>query len=299
MSKKNDHILTKITDNNHSKIDWNSYEAFTPNFIGRKVIDPIKIEDIVPFINWKIFFKLWKYDEKFATVKNISMCGHCKAQWFAAFNEEDRAKAMEASKLYDTAFALLQKIVEIEAEYIKAVFVIGEAYSNSDTLYLNNTPVYTLHEQEKNSDDEFHNLSNYIAPKSANKKDYLAAFAVTAGAGTDYLLNKYRNANDNHSVMVLESLFQVLAEGATEWLHMQVRKEYWGYATNEELTIPGMFAAKYNGFRAIVGSPLLPNEQMNIDLNNLLKLDEIYISVNKNGKMSPAASISGFFFAHP
>ena len=78
--------------NNSFKVDWDNFEANTPNFIGRKVFDPIKIEDIVPYINWKLFFKSWNYDEKFATVKNISMCGHCKAQWFAAFNEADREK---------------------------------------------------------------------------------------------------------------------------------------------------------------------------------------------------------------
>ena len=67
-----------------------TFESYTPNFVGRKVLDPINIQDIVPYINWKLFFKLWNYNEKFATVKNISMCGHCKAQWFAAFNEAER-----------------------------------------------------------------------------------------------------------------------------------------------------------------------------------------------------------------
>ena len=281
------------------KIDWTSFEAFTPNFIGRKVIDPIKIEDIVPYINWKLFFKHWNYDEKFASVKNISMCGHCKAQWFAAFNEQDRLKAMEASKLYDDAFVLLQRILEIEAEYIKAVFVIGEAYSDDHTIYINNTPFAMLRQQKKNDANAYLSLSDYIAPKTANKKDYLGAFTVTAGAGTEYLLNKYKTAGDNHSVLVLHSLFKVLAEGATEWLHEQIRKEYWGYANEEDLTIPGMFLDKYSGTRATVGSPEIPNKAINLDLHKLLQSDEIYISVNESGETTPAASISGFFFAHP
>ena len=187
--------------NNSFKIDWTNFEPFTPKFIGRKVIDPIKIENVVPYINWKLFFKHWNYDEKFASVKNISMCGHCKAQWFAAFNEQDREKAMEASKLYDDAFILLQRIVEIEAEYVKAVLVIGEAYSENDTIYINNTPFAMLRQQEKNDSNEYLSLSDYIAPKIANKKDYLAAFTVTAGAGTEYLLNKYKNEGDDHIVI--------------------------------------------------------------------------------------------------
>ena len=288
-----------IARNNSFKIDWDNFEAFTPNFIGRKVFDPINIEDIVPYINWKKFFKSWNYDEKFATIKNISMCGHCKAQWFAAFNEADRERAMEASKLYDDAFALLQRIIDIEAEYIKAIFVIGEAYSEEDTIYINNYAFPMLRQQEQTDTNVYLSLSDYIAPKSSNKKDYLGAFAVTAGAGTEYLLNKYRNTGDEHSALVLESLFHVLAEGATEWLHQKIRKEYWGYASNEELTIPALFAAKYSGIRATVGSSMIPNRAINLDLHKMLQTDEIYISVDDKGEITPAASMTGFFFAHP
>ena len=299
MNKKIELTSLATARNNAFKIDWSNFEPFTPNFIGRKVIDPINIQDIVPYINWKLFFKHWNYNEKFASVKNISMCGHCKAQWFAAFNEQDREKAMEASKLYDDAFALLQRILEIEAEYIKAAFVIGEAYSKDDTVYINNTPFAMLRQQEKNDANVYLSLSDYIAPKSVNKKDYIGAFAVTGAAGTEYLVNKYKTAGDNHSVQVLQSLFKVLAEGATEWLHEQVRKEYWGYAKDEDLTIPAMFLDKYSGIRVTVGSAVIPNQAINVDLHKLLQSDEIYISVNKDGETTPAASISGFFLAHP
>ena len=292
-------MKNKTKQNNATKIDWSNFEAFTPNFIGRKVFDPIKIEDIVPYINWKEFFKEWNYDEKFATVKNISMCGHCKAQWFAAFDEKEREKAMNASKLYDDAFVLLQRIIDIDAEYIKAVLVIGEAYSENDTIYINNIPFPMLHQQKTNNADEHSSLSDYVAPKSANKKDYLGVFTVTAGAGTEYLLNKYRESGDEHSALVLESLFHRLAEGATEWLHEQIRKEYWGYANNEELTIPAMFLAKYSGMRATIGSPLISDKSINLKLNKLLQVEEIYISMDEHGAMKPAATISGFFFATP
>ena len=300
MNKKIELTPLATARNNPFKIDWNNFEAFTPNFIGRKVLDPIKIDDIVPYINWKFFFPAWNLSAKFASVKNISMCGHCKAQWFAAFNEQDREKAIEASKLYDDAHALLQRIIEIEAEYIKAVFVLGEAYSENDIVYINNIPFPMLRQQEKNDKDEYLSLSDFVAPKSANKKDYLGAFAVTAGAGTEYLLNKYRNAGDEYSVLLLQSLFDRLAEAATEWLHQKVRKEYWGYATDEELTIPAMFAVKYSGIRPAVGYPSIPDQSINFDLHNkLLQSDEISISLTENGLMSPTASVSGFFFAHP
>ena len=300
MNKKKEITTLTIARNNPFITDWNNFEAYTPNFIGRKVLDPIKIDDIVPYINWKFFFHAWNLSAKFASVKNISMCGHCKAQWFAAFNEKDREKAIEASKLYDDAHALLQRIIELEAEYIKAVFVIGEAYSQNDTIYINNIPFPMLRQQAQNNDNQYLSLSDYVVPKELNKKDYLGAFAVTAGAGTEYLLNKYRSLGDDYSVLLLQSLFDRLAEAATEWLHQQVRKEYWGYANSEELTIPAMFALKYSGIRPAVGYPSIPDQSINFDLHNkLLQTNEIGITLTENGLMSPTASVSGFFFAHP
>ena len=300
MEKKTE--LTSLTKarNNPLKIDWANFEASKPNFIGRKVIDPIKIEDIIPYINWKFFFPAWNLSAKFASVKNISLCGHCKAQWFAAFNEDEREKAMEASKLYDDAQVLLKKIVDLDAEYIKAVFVIGEAYSENDTVYIDNVPFAMLRQQKKSAKDHYLSLADFVIPKSINKKDYLGAFAITAGAGADYLMNKYKTSGDEYSALVLQSLLDRLAEAATEWLHEKIRIEYWGYASNEELTIPGMFAVKYTGIRPAVGYPSIPDQSINFDLHNtLLQSDEIGISLTENGLMSPNASVSGLIFAHP
>lgn len=294
--------LTSIAEarDNPYTIEWNNYTPHKPNFIGRKVLDPIPIEKIVPYINWKFFFHAWDLSAKFASVKNISMCGHCKAQWFAAFDEKDREKAMEASKLYDDAQVLLQRIIDIEAEYIKAVFLIGEAYSENDTIYIDNIAFPMLRQQKKKDEGTYLCLSDFVAPKSSHKKDYLGAFTVTGGAGTEYLMNKYKESGDDYSVLLLQSLFDRLAEGATEWLHEQIRKEYWGYANDEELTIPAMFAVKYTGIRPAVGYPSIPDQSINFTLHNdLLKTEEIGISLTENGLMYPNASVSGLIFAHP
>ncbi len=294
--------LTPLSDarNKPFKIDWRNFEAFKPNFIGRKVLDPINIEDILPYINWKFFFHAWDLSAKFASVTKVNLCGHCKAQWFAAFNEQDREKAMEASKLYDDAQEMLKKLIELEAEYIKAVFVLEEAYSQDDTIFIDNIPFPMLRQQRKNDNDEYLSLSDFAVPKSTNKKDYLGAFAVTAGAGADYLLNKYKSADDEYSALLLQSLLDRLAEGATEWIHEKIRKEYWGFASDEDLTIPELFSVKYSGIRPAVGYPSIPDQSINFDLhNNLLKSDEIGISLTENGLMYPNASVSGLIFAHP
>lgn len=300
LQKKTELVSLETARQKPLKLDWENFNAVTPQFIGRKVLDPINIENIIPYIDWKFFFHTWNLSAKFASITKVSMCGHSKEQWLATFKEEDREKAMEASKLYDDAHDMLQKITDLEAEYIKAVFIIGESYSHNDTIYINNIPFPMLRQQKVTSKDKYISLSDYVAPKSINKQDYLGAFAVTAGAGADYLLSKFKNENDDYSFLLLQSLLDRLAEGATEWLHEKIRKEYWGYASDEDLTIPSLFAVKYAGIRPAVGYPSIPDQSINFDLHNeLLKSNEISISLTENGIMYPNASVSGFIFAHP
>ncbi|MDD2226322.1 MAG: vitamin B12 dependent-methionine synthase activation domain-containing protein, partial [Dysgonamonadaceae bacterium] len=124
-------------------------------------------------------------------------------------------------------------------------------------------------------------------------------FAVTAGAGADYLLQKYRNQGDEYSALLMKSVLDRLAEAATEWLHEKVRKEYWGYAPHEKLPIPELFAVKYQGIRPAVGYPSIPDQSINFLLHDMLCSDEIGITLTENGVMYPNASVSGFFFSHP
>ena len=300
LEKKVELVSLETARQKSLQIDWDNFNPVTPNFLGRKVLDPINIEDIIPYIDWKFFFHAWNLSAKFASVTKINMCGHCKAQWFAAFKEGEREKAMEASKLYDDAQAMLDKLKDLEAEYIKAVFVIAEAYCENDTIYIDNIPFAMLRQQKKTPKDKYISLSDFVAPKSINKKDYLGAFAVTAGAGADYLLNKYKNEDDEYCFLLLQSLLDRLAEGATESLHEKIRKEYWGYASDEDLTIPALFTIKYSGIRPAVGYPSIPDQSINFDLqNDLLQSSEIGISLTENGLMYPNASVSGFIFAHP
>ena len=282
------------------KIDWDNFEPFTPNFIGRKVLDPIKIEDIVPYINWKFFFHAWSLSAKFASVSKVNSSSHSKSEWLSTFHESDKEKAMEAAKLYEDAQIMLQELSNLEFEHIKAVFVIGAAYSHNDSIYINDIPFAMLRQQKKNNKDQFFSLSDFVTPKSSDKKDYLGAFAVTAGIGAESLLNKYKNAEDEYNFLLLHSLLDRLVEGATEWLHEKIRKEYWGYASDEELTISELFATKYSGIRPAVGYPSIPDQSINFDLhNNLLNSEEIGISLTENGLMYPNSSVSGFIFAHP
>lgn len=284
---------------NAFKIDWETFETNVPKVTGRVVLNDIKIRDILPYIDWKFFFHSWNLSAKFHTVTNVSMCGHCRAEWLMGFREDERERAQEAAKLYDDAQEMLQHFIDLHAEYLKAVFGIYEAYSENDTIFIDGKPFPLLRQQKKSDKKEYLCLSDFVAPKTSGKKDYVGAFAVTGGAGADELLRKYENEGDEYSALLMKSLLDRLAEAATEWLHTVIRKDYWGYAADENLSVAEMFAVKYRGIRPAVGYPSIPDQSVNFPLHEMLRSDEIGISLTENGVMYPNASVSGLFFAHP
>jgi 5-methyltetrahydrofolate--homocysteine methyltransferase len=298
-NRKTELVPLEEARKNAFRIDWSNFTPYVPKVTGRIVLPTIKIEEIVPYINWKFFFHSWKLSPKFASITNIGMCGHCRAQWLASFKNEDIQKAQEASRLYDDAMELLHKFIDLDAEYSKAVFGLYEAFSENDTVFIDKKAFPFLRQQRKNDKNEYLCLSNFVAPRSSGKKDYVGIFAVTAGAGADYLLQKYRNQGDEYSALLMKSVLDRLAEAATEWLHEKVRKEYWGYAPHEKLPIPELFAVKYQGIRPAVGYPSIPDQSINFLLHDMLCSDEIGITLTENGVMYPNASVSGFFFSHP
>ena len=281
------------------KADWSGFEPDVPRQLGRSVLQHIPVSEIVPFIDWKFFFHAWNLSAKFATVKNVDSCGNCRSQWLATFRDDERDKAQEAARLYDDAREMLRSFIENDVPYIKAVFGFYEAQSESDTIFIADRPFPMLRQQRKNEKDEYLCLSDFIAPVESAKKDYIGAFAVTAGAGAESRLKKYENEGDEYAVLLMKSLLDRLAEAATEWLHAKVRREFWGYAADESLTVAEMFAVKYRGIRPAVGYPSIPDQSVNFPLHEMLHSEEIGISLTENGVMYPNASVSGLFFAHP
>lgn len=290
--------LSEVRENGF-KIDWSNFDAVEPKTMGRILLDDIKIEEIIPYINWKFFFHSWNLSPKFHTVTNVSMCGHCQAQWLAHFSEDERERAQEASKLYEDAVNMLKKFIDLDVDYIKAVFGFYEAYSENDTVFIDGKPFPMLRQQKKSDKNEYLCIADFIAPKSSGKRDFIGAFAVTGGAGSDYLIRKYENEGDEYSALLMKSLLDRLAEAATEWLHEKVRREYWAYASDEKLSVSEMFSVKYRGIRPAVGYPSIPDQSVNFALHKMLRSEEIGVSLTENGVMYPNASVSGFFLAHP
>ena len=186
-----------------------------------------------------------------------------------------------------------------KVSYINAVYGFYEAYSEGDDIVSEGVRIPMLRQQKKNDKNEYLSLSDFIAPKASGKKDYIGAFAVTAGAGADDLLQHYENEGDEYSSLLMKSLLERLAEGGTEWLHYKMRKEYWGFAPDENISIADMLATRYRSIRPAVGYPSIPDQTMNFVLHEMLQTDEIGVFLTENGMMNPTASVSGFLFANP
>ncbi len=281
------------------KIDWQDFAAETPRMMGRKVLKNIPVEEIIPYIDWKFFFHGWNLAAKFGSVANADSTPEERENWLAKFKADEQERAREAMKLYDDARDFLNKLVNEKVEYINAVFGLYEAYSEDDDIVSEGVRIPMLRQQKKNDKNEYLSLSDFIAPKSSGKKDYIGAFAVTAGTGADDLLRFYEDEGDEYSSLLLKSLLERLAEAATEWLHHMIRVDYWGFAADEKLPISDMLATRYRSIRPAVGYPSIPDQTMSFVLHNILHSEEIGISLTENGMMIPTASVSGFLFAHP
>lgn len=280
------------------RLDWASYQPVKPRQMGVHVLPFIPIEEIIPYIHWTFFFHAWKLTGRFDEISRIHGCDSCRAMWLAGFPEKERAKAAEAMQLFKDAQRLLTRLAKEKVEYCKAVYGFFPAVSDGDDIWVNDLRIPTLRQQVKR-DGCYKSLADYIMPKSAGKKDYIGAFAVTGGAGYEKLKTEFEQDNDAYHAMLLQTLTDRLAEATAEYLHEKVRKEYWGYAPDEHLSMEDMFKVKYQGIRPAVGYPSLPDQLLNFELDKLLDLSQIGIQLTENGAMAPTASVSGFYLAHP
>jgi 5-methyltetrahydrofolate--homocysteine methyltransferase len=280
------------------KINWSDYQPVPPAIKEKAVVPYIPVAEVAPYIDWKFFFHSWNLSARYASVQYVDACPSCRAGWLETFPENEREKASEAARLFTDTQSLLEKLTYDKAECIKAVFGIFEAYSEDECIYINGVRFPMLRRQTKNDKDEYLSLCDFVAPEDSGKKDYAGAFTVTANAVR--LLEEYETRGDEYRLLLLKSLLDRLAEATAEYLHAKIRKEYWGFAAGENLSVQEMFVLKYQGIRPAVGYPSIPDQSINFLLNNdLLRSDEIGVTLSENGVMLPNASVSGIIIAHP
>lgn len=252
-----------------------------------------KIHEVSEYINWIYFFHAWGFQPRFAAIADIHGCDSCRASWLAGFPEEDRAKAAEAMQLYKDANRMLNQLDE-DFE-IKSVVKLCEANSDGDNLIINGVTFPLLRQQAKKREGgPFLCLSDFVRPLSSGIKDTVGAFATSIDADMEGLFEK-----DPYKHIIVQALSDRLAEAATEKMHEYVRKEVWGYAKDENLSMKDLMVEKYQGIRPAVGYPSLPDQSVNFLLDEVLDMKQIGIKLTENGAMYPHASVCGLMFSHP
>lgn len=272
------------------KIDWENEEIFTPNQLGIQVFENQDLEELIPFIDWSPFFRSWDLHGKYPNIL------------------EDEVVGEQAKELFADGQKILKKIVDEKSLTAKAIFGIFKANSNEtddiliyDEKNQEQVKFLTLRQQvQKSKGKDYLALSDFIAPKSTGKTDYMGAFCVTTGFGTDELSNQYEKDNDDYNAIMVKAIADRFAEAYAEFLHKKVRTEYWGYANQENLSNEDLIAEKYKGIRPAPGYPACPDHLEKHAIWDLLKVKEnIGVYLTESLAMFPTAAVSGYYFGSP
>lgn len=296
---------------NRLAIDWQDYKACKPSFQGVRVFDDYDLQLISSRIDWSPFFRSWELAGSFPKIL------------------DDKVVGESATRLYQDAQQMLQQL--IEEKWLRAKAVIGFFPANSvaddielyepsgDQVQEQNPPTdvenrkvkYRLHHLRQQSDrSRLHDkgeirrpnycLSDFIATRESGVEDYLGAFAVNAGIGLDERVAAFEADHDDYSAIMLKALADRLAEAFAELLHERVRKEYWGYAADENFSNEELIKEKYRGIRPAPGYPACPDHTEKQTLWSLLEPEQhIGLSLTESFAMYPTAAVSGWYFAHP
>ncbi len=271
------------------KLDWTDYKPKEPNRLGVKEIQ-VSTEELAPYIDWTPFFRTWELYGKYPEILDDNLVGE------------------EAKKVFDDAQQMLSDIISENWITNKAVYGLFPANSAGDDIEIYDPQTgdkiatqHTLRQQTKKADGVPQKaLSDFVAPKESGIKDYIGGFVVTAGIGVAQRVQIFEEDHDDYQSIILKALADRLAEAFAEYLHERVRKEDWGYALNESLTNEGLINEEYKGIRPAPGYPACPDHTEKITLFKLLNAtDSTGVSLTDSLAMSPAASVSGWYFGHP
>ena len=250
-----------------------------------------QLNEVTDFINWLYFFHAWGFAPRFATIAQVHACPGCEASWLSSFEPQEQPKAREGIKLIHDARQLLGELEG--ALTCRCVFQLFEANASGDNLLINGTLFPLLRQQHIHPEQPCLCLSDFVRPVEKGEPDKVGIFAATID-DTSLL-----NTDDAYQKLLVQTLCDRLVEASVEKLHLYVRKEVWGYAPDEHLSIADLLLEKFQGIRPAVGYPSLPDQSVNFIINQLIDLSQIGITLTENGAMHPHASVSGLMLAHP
>ncbi|MDD5275602.1 MAG: methionine synthase [Methylovulum sp.] len=287
-SKTKQHSLEAARQN---RFDWGRYEPVKPSFLGTKVITDVPLATLAKYIDWTPFFQTWEMAGSYPKILNDNVIGE------------------EARKLFADAQAMLEKIIAGQWLTARAVIAFCPAKSDGDDV------VFYTDESRTQKRETLHHLrqqnvkapgrpnyclSDFIAPIGSGKPDYIGGFAVTTGIGIEAKLQQFEQEHDDYSSIMLKALADRLAEAFAEYMHEVVRKDYWGYAEDEDHDSEQLINEAYQGIRPAPGYPACPDHTEKAKLFELLNVTEnTSIELTESYAMYPASAVSGWYFSHP
>jgi 5-methyltetrahydrofolate--homocysteine methyltransferase len=284
------YITIEEARKNRLTLDWQNAIITKPKFTGNKFFSDYPLDEIARYIDWTFFFHAWKLNGKYPAIFS------------------DPVKGVEAKKLFDDGQVLLKKVVKDKMLSANGVVGIYPANSSGDDVEIYSdekrgtvlAKFHFLRNQHKKPSEFNLCMADFLAPKESGKMDFIGGFVVTAGLGIEHWVKEFETQHDDYNAIMIKILADRLAEAFAELLHEKVRKEFWGYAKNENLALPELIKEKYHGIRPALGYPSIPDHTEKRLLFNLLQVEEhSSISLTENYAMYPAASVCGFYIARP
>jgi len=287
-SKDKNFLSIEEARKNKLQLDWNNFEPAKPNFVGTKIIKT-ELSDLVDFIDWTPFFNSWQLFGKYPAILIDEIVGE------------------QATNLFADAQKMLKQMVAEKWLTAKGVVGIFPANTINDddieltTDSLEPTTFLTLRQQsQKTAGASNIALADFIAPKNTKKQDYMGCFCVTTGFGVDEKATEFEKQLDDYNSIMVKALADRFAEAFAEHLHLKVRKEIWGYNSNENLSNQDLISEEYMGIRPAPGYPACPDHLEKPTIFKLLEVEKnIGVTLTESMAMWPASSVSGYYFANP
>ncbi|MCP5092933.1 MAG: methionine synthase [Gammaproteobacteria bacterium] len=272
--------------------DWSAYTPPAPTFEGHRVFDNIDLTVLREYIDWMSFFNVWEFHGKYPQILSDKVVGEA------------------ATSLFNDASTMLDRI--IEENWLQARAVLGFYPANSEDhddimIYADEARQTVAHrlvhlrQQRAKAEGQAQScLADFVAPSGNGIADYIGGFAVTAGIGIDEHVERFEQAHDDYSAIILKALADRLAEALAEYMHLRTRREFWRYASDEQLTNVDLIAEEYRGIRPAPGYPACPDHTEKGKLWQLLDVEKsIGLELTEAYAMYPTAAVSGFYYAHP
>lgn len=283
-----EYVSLEFARENRYKSEFRQEDIITPNKLGITIIEDQDLEKLLEFFDWSPFFRSWELHGKYPDILNDEKIGK------------------QATEVFNDAQVIIRDIIQNKRLKARAIFGLFPANSVNDDLFVKDekgniiAKFITLRQQYKKSDNSYLALADFIAPENTGITDYMGCFCVSAGFGTEEMVAEYKNKLDDYNAILVQALADRFAEAFAEYLHHQIRTQYWGYAATEKLSNTEIIREAYRGIRPAPGYPACPDHLDKKTIWDLLQVEEkIEVKLTHGFAMWPAASVSGYYFAHP